>query len=78
MTHRWIYKLIFCFIKTHHSVRMTSRGAAECNMATICSLHPRIDPITMPPKAKTPWQHAHGLEYALEVVSTAGNGDITV
>jgi hypothetical protein len=32
----------------------------------------------MPPKAKTPWKHAHGLEYALEVVSTAGNGDITV
>jgi hypothetical protein len=32
----------------------------------------------MPPKAKTPWQPAHELEYALEVVSTAGNGDITV
>jgi hypothetical protein len=32
----------------------------------------------MPPKAKTPWQPAHGLEYALEVVSTTGNGDITI
>ncbi len=32
----------------------------------------------MPPKAKTPWQPTHGLKYALEVVSTAGNGDITV
>jgi hypothetical protein len=32
----------------------------------------------MPPKVKTPWQPAHGLEYALEVISTAGNGDITV
>jgi hypothetical protein len=32
----------------------------------------------MPRKAKTPWQPAHGLEYALEVVSTTGNGDITV
>ncbi len=47
-------------------------------MAAICSLHPRIDPIAMPPKVKTPWQPAHGLEYALEVVNTAGNGDITV
>jgi hypothetical protein len=32
----------------------------------------------MPPKAKTPWQPTHGVEYALEVVSIAGNGDITV
>ncbi len=32
----------------------------------------------MPPKAKTPWQFAHRLEYALEVVSTVGNDDITV
>jgi hypothetical protein len=32
----------------------------------------------MPPKAKTPWQPAHGLEYALEVVNTAGNDDITI
>jgi hypothetical protein len=32
----------------------------------------------MPPKAKTPWQPVHGFEYALEVVNTAGNGDITV
>jgi len=32
----------------------------------------------MPPKAKTPWQPAHGLKYALKIVSTAGNGDITV
>ncbi len=49
-----------------------------CDAAAICSLHPRIDPIAMPPKAKTPWQPAHELEYALEVVSIAGNGDITV
>jgi hypothetical protein len=32
----------------------------------------------MPPKAKTPWQPAHRLEYALEVVNIAGNDDITV
>ncbi len=57
---------------------MTSRGAAECGAAAICSLHPKIDPIAMPPKAKTPWQPAHGLEYALEVVSIAANSDITV
>ncbi|CAM6072843.1 unnamed protein product [Sphagnum tenellum] len=35
---------------------MTSRGAVECGVAAICSLRPRIDPIAMPPKAKTPWQ----------------------
>jgi len=57
---------------------MTSRGVVKCGAAAICSLHPKIDPIAMPPKAKTPWQPAHGLKYALEVVSTAGNGDITV
>jgi hypothetical protein len=57
---------------------MTSRGAAECDAAAIYSLHPRIDPIAMPPKAKTPWQPAQGLEYALEVVSTAGNSNITI
>jgi len=57
---------------------MTSRGAAKCGTAAICSLHPRINPIAMPPKAKTPWQPAHGLEYALEVVNTTGNGNITV
>ncbi len=57
---------------------MTSRGAAECGVATIYFLHPKIDPIAMPPKAKTPWQPAHELEYALEVVSTTGNGDIIV
>ncbi len=32
----------------------------------------------MPPKAKTPWQPAHGFKYVLEVVSTVGNSDITV
>ncbi len=41
-------------------------------------MHPKIDPIAIPPKAKTPWQPTHGLEYALEVVSTAGNDDIIV
>ncbi len=54
------------------------QSATKCGAAAIYSLHPRIDPITMPPKAKTPWQPAHGFEYALEVVSTAGNSDITV
>ncbi|KAH8944234.1 hypothetical protein BDL97_13G098700 [Sphagnum fallax] len=94
MTRRRIYKLIFCLIKTRHSTRSAPAGAddltrrcrvwhgcnllVECGAATICSLHPRIDPIAMPPKAKTPWQPAHGLEYVLEVVSTVGNGDITV
>jgi hypothetical protein len=58
--------------------RMTSRGVAKCGAIAICSLHPRINPIAMPPKAKTPWQPAHELEYALEVISTAGNGNITV
>ncbi len=58
--------------------RMTSWGTAEWGVAAICSLHPRIDPIAMPPKAKTPWQPAHGLEYALEVVSTTSNDNITV
>jgi hypothetical protein len=58
--------------------QMTSRGVAKCDAIAMCSLHPRIDPITMPPKAKTPWQFAHRLEYALEVVSTVGNDDITV
>jgi len=57
---------------------MTSRGVAECGAAAVCSLHPKIDPITVPPKAKTPWQPAHGLEYALEVVNTTGNSDIIV
>jgi hypothetical protein len=57
---------------------MTSQGTAECGTAAICSLHPIIDPIAMPPKAKTPWHPAHGLEYALEVVSTTSNDDITV
>ncbi|CAK9873021.1 unnamed protein product [Sphagnum jensenii] len=57
---------------------MTSRGAAEYGTTAICSLHPKINPITMPPKAKTPWQPAHELEYALEVVSTTGNGNIIV
>jgi hypothetical protein len=32
----------------------------------------------MPPKAKTPWQPTHGLEYALEVVSTTSNGNVIV
>jgi hypothetical protein len=57
---------------------MTSRGVAQYGTAALCSLHPRIDPITIPPKAKTPWQPAHRLEYVLEVVNTAGNGNITV
>ncbi len=57
---------------------MTSGGTAECGATTICSLHPRTDLIAMPPKAKTPWQPAHRLEYALEVVNTVGNDDITV
>jgi hypothetical protein len=57
---------------------MTSRDAAECGVVAIYSLHPRIDPIAMPHKAKTPWQPAHGLVYVLQVVSTAGNGDIIV
>jgi hypothetical protein len=57
---------------------MTSRGTAKCGAAVICSLHPKIDLIAMPPKAKTPWQPAQGLEYALEVVNTAGNDDITI
>ncbi|CAM6014768.1 unnamed protein product [Sphagnum balticum] len=48
--------------------RMTSRGVAECGTT----------PIYMPSKAKTPWQPAHGLEYVLEVVSTAGNDNIAV
>ncbi len=47
-------------------------------MAALCSLHPRIDMIAMPHKAKTPWQPAHELEYMLEVISTAGNDNITV
>jgi hypothetical protein len=57
---------------------MTSGGAAECGATAICSLHPKIDLIAMPPKAKTPWQPAHRFEYALEVVNTVGNDDITV
>jgi len=32
----------------------------------------------MPPKAKTPWQPTHRLEYVLEVVNTAGDNDIIV
>ncbi len=58
--------------------RMTSRGAAECGATAIYSLHPKINLIAMPPKAKTPWQPAHRLEYALEVVNTTGNDDITI